>query len=71
MLLTTCVPTMPIEGNGIIVLVAGITHVVEKSLSYAKSLATNQIIAVYVSFESEDEKKFEEKWKKWHLMLDW
>lgn len=50
---------MPIEGNVIIVPVDGITHVVENSLNYAKSLATNQIIAVYVSFESEDEKKFE------------
>ena len=25
----------------------------------------DQMIAVYVSFEREDEKKFEEKWKKW------
>lgn len=63
--LTTCEPAIPIEGNVIIVPVAGMTHVVENSLNYAKSLSPQQIIAVYVSFEREDEKNFEEKWKKW------
>jgi amino acid transporter len=63
--LTTCEPSMPIEGNVIIVPVAGMTNVVENSINYAKSLKPDQIIAVYVSFEREDEKKFEEKWKKW------
>ncbi len=63
--LTTCEPTLPIEGNVMILPVAGITHVVENSLNYAKSLSPNQIIAVYVSFDREDEKRFEEKWKKW------
>ncbi|PLR85618.1 amino acid permease [Bacillus canaveralius] len=63
--LTTCEPSVPIEGNVIIVPVAGITHVVENSLNYAKSLSADQIIAVYVAFEREDEKRFEEKWKKW------
>lgn len=56
---------VPIEGNVIIVPVAGITRVVENSLNYAKSLNPNQIIAVYVSFERDEEKKFEEKWQKW------
>lgn len=63
--ITTCEPAKPIEGNVIIVPVAGITHVVENSLNYAKSLSADQIIAVYVSFERKDEKTFEEKWKKW------
>lgn len=63
--LTTCEPPMKIEGNVMIVPVAGMTHVVENSLNYAKSLNPQQIIAVYVAFEREDEKKFEEKWKKW------
>ncbi|MEB3054840.1 APC family permease [Bacillus pseudomycoides] len=63
--LKTCEPIVPIEGNVIIVPVAGMTHVVENSLNYAKSLSPDQVIAVYVSFEREDEKKFEEKWKKW------
>ncbi|USK68925.1 APC family permease [Peribacillus asahii] len=62
---TSCEPAVPIEGNVIIVPVAGITHVVENSLNYAKSLSAEQIIAVYVSFEREDEKKFEDNWKKW------
>ncbi|KMY51415.1 APC family permease [Peribacillus loiseleuriae] len=57
--------SIPIEGNVMIVPVAGITQVVENSLNYAKSLSPEQIIAVYVAFEREDEKKFEEKWKKW------
>lgn len=48
-----------------IVPVAGMTHVVENSLDYAKSLSPEQIIAAYVAFEREDEQKFEEEWKKW------
>jgi amino acid transporter len=63
--LTTCEPAVPIKGNVIIVPVAGMTHVVENSINYAKSLSAEQIIAVYVAFEREDERKFEEKWKKW------
>jgi len=54
----------PIEGNVIIVPVAGITKVVENSINYAKSL-TDQIFAVYVSFDREDEKQFAERWQKW------
>jgi len=63
--LSTCEPAVPIEGNVIILPVAGITHVVENSLNYAKSLSAYQIIAVYVPFEKEDEAAFQEKWKKW------
>jgi amino acid transporter len=63
--LTTCEPALTIEGNVMIVPVAGITHVVENTLNYAKSLKPEQIIAVYISFEREDEKKFEEKWSQW------
>ncbi len=64
--LSTCEPVIPIEGNVIILPVAGITHVVENSLNYAKSLSPHQIIAVYVHFEREDEAVFEEKWSKLH-----
>ncbi len=63
--LSNCKHLKPIEGNIIIVPVAGMTHVVENSLNYAKSLSPDQMIAVYVAFEREDEKIFEEKWKKW------
>ncbi|KGE18632.1 APC family permease [Paenibacillus wynnii] len=63
--ITTCEPSIPIEGNVIIVPVAGITHVVDYSLNYAKSLSAQHIIAVYVPFEREDEAIFEAKWKKW------
>jgi amino acid transporter len=63
--ITTCEPAVPIEGNVIILPVAGITHVVENSLNYAQSLSAYQIIAVYVLFEREDEAAFEEKWNKW------
>ena len=63
--LTTCERAPTIEGNVIIVPVAGMTHVVENTLDYVKSLNPEQILAVYVGFEREDEKKFEEKWKKW------
>ncbi|MGX6444945.1 APC family permease [Neobacillus sp. K501] len=63
--ITTCEPAVPIEGNVILVPVAGITHVVENTINYAKSLSPDQIIAVYVAFDREEEQKFEEKWKKW------
>ncbi|MBB6637039.1 amino acid permease [Cohnella thailandensis] len=63
--LASCEPAVPIEGNVIIVPVSGITHVVEHSLNYAQSLKAEQIIAVYIPFEREDEVRFEEKWNKW------
>lgn len=56
---------IPIEGNVIIVPVAGITHVVENSLNYAKSLHPEQILAVFVAFDRAEEKAFQEKWNKW------
>lgn len=63
--LATCEPPLAIEGNVLILPVAGITHVVENSINYAKSLKTEQIIAVYIPFEREEEAAFEEKWEKW------
>ncbi|MFK7691713.1 APC family permease [Paenibacillus sp. HJGM_3] len=63
--LTTCEEAVPIEGNVMILPVAGITHVVEHSINYAKSLDVDQIIAVYIPFEREDEAIFVEKWNKW------
>lgn len=65
--ISTCeAEPLAIEGNIIILPVAGITHVVENSLRYAKSLGAEQIIAVHVPFEREDDAIFEEKWKKFH-----
>jgi amino acid transporter len=58
-------PMIPNEGNCIIVPVSGITRVVENTLSYVKSLSPDMIIAVYIAFDREEEKKFEEKWKEW------
>ncbi|WP_053368243.1 APC family permease [Bacillus sp. FJAT-27245] len=61
----SCESAPKIEGNVMIVPVAGVTHVVANSLNYAKSLNADQIIAVYVAFDREEEKKFAEKWEKW------
>ena len=63
--ISSCEAAPPIEGNVMIIPVAGITHVVENSLNYAKSLKAQQIIAVYVAFDREEEKRFVEKWEKW------
>lgn len=63
--LSTCEPAAPINGNVIVVPVAGITHVVENSLNYAKSLSPAHIIAVYIAFEREDAAAFAAKWKEW------
>lgn len=54
---------IPIKGNVFIIPVAGITQVVEQSINYARSLSADQIIAVYIPFEREEEQKLEEKWK--------
>ncbi|WP_040948884.1 APC family permease [Gorillibacterium massiliense] len=62
--ITTCEPVVPIEGNVIILPVAGVTHVVEHSINYAKSLHPDQIFAVYIPFEREEETVFKEKWNK-------
>jgi len=59
----TSEPVLPIEGNVIILPVSGITHVVEQSLAYAKSLGPAQIIAVYIPFERDEEAVFERKWE--------
>ena len=61
--ITANVKSIPIKGHIIVVPVAGITTVVENSLNYAKSLSADQIIAVYVAFDRESEKKMEEKWR--------
>ncbi|MGI1657350.1 MAG: APC family permease [Desulfitobacterium sp.] len=62
---STALNDLTVRGNVIIIPVAGITRVVEHSLNYAKSLSADQIIAVHISFDKEEEKKFEEKWEKW------
>ncbi|MDN7247189.1 APC family permease [Planococcus shenhongbingii] len=59
-------PPVAIKGNVVIIPVAGITKVVEHSIDYARSLSADQIIAVYIPFEREDEQKLEEKWAQWH-----
>ncbi|MFC7370220.1 APC family permease [Fictibacillus iocasae] len=55
-------PAPHIKGNVIIVPVAGITKVVENSLTYARSIG-DQVIAVYVAFDRESELEMEEKWR--------
>jgi hypothetical protein len=54
-----------VEGNVLIVPVAGITKVVEGSLNYARSLAADHLIAVHVSFDREEEEAFRIKWAEW------
>ncbi|MDM5335462.1 APC family permease [Ureibacillus composti] len=54
-----------IDGNVVIVPISGFTRVVENSINYAKELSPNRIIAVYVSFDYENEEDFEDKWNKW------
>ncbi len=53
-----------IEGNIVIVPVAGITKVVEQSINYAEAIG-DTVIAVYVAFDKESEIKMQQKWKEW------
>ncbi|WP_077616608.1 APC family permease [Caenibacillus caldisaponilyticus] len=56
---------MPVITNHIVVVpVAGITRVVERSIAYAKSLSEN-VVAVYIGFSNESIKEMEKKWEAW------
>lgn len=54
-----------IDGNVLIIPVAGMTKVVANSIHYAESLSADRLIAVYVTFDKEEGKRFAEKWKEW------
>lgn len=54
-----------IDGSVLIIPVAGMTKVVANSIHYAKSLSADRLIAVYVTFDKEEGKRFAEKWKEW------
>lgn len=54
-----------LKGSTIVVPVAGITRVVNNSLSYAKSL-TDNVVAVYVGFDDEEIERMEKKWEEWN-----
>ncbi|HEY2420221.1 MAG TPA: APC family permease [Neobacillus sp.] len=47
------------------VLVSGVHRVVNNTLSFAKSMSQDEIIAVYVGFDDESIHKMEEKWAEW------
>lgn len=55
------------EANRVItiVLVSGIHRVVQNTLSFAKSLSQENLLAVYVGFDEESMKKMEAKWEEW------
>lgn len=50
------------EGNMVILPVAGVTKVVENSLAYAETVG-DVVVAVYVAFDRESERRMEEKWE--------
>lgn len=59
------VPTVHASDNIIVVPVAGITKVVEQSLTYAKSLSGN-VIAVFVGDSPEAISKMNQEWNEWN-----
>ena len=48
-----------------IVLVSGVHRVVQNTLSFALSIAKDNLLAVFVGFDDESMKKMEEKWEEW------
>jgi amino acid transporter len=56
---------LPQKGTVIIVPIAGIHRVVATTIAYAKTLSPN-VIAFYVAYTDEEEKKMEEKWELWN-----
>ncbi|XJZ27652.1 APC family permease [Bacillota bacterium Lsc_1132] len=59
--------TMHPEMNNVItiVLISGIHRVVQNTLSFAKSLGNENLLAVYVGFDDESMHKIEKKWEQW------
>lgn len=58
-------PIPAIDGNVMIIPVSGITKMVENSINYVQKLHPEVLIAVYIAFDKEEMKAFEEKWNKW------
>ncbi|PGL71485.1 APC family permease [Bacillus sp. AFS055030] len=54
-----------INGNIMVVPVAGITKVVERTMQYAQGIA-DEVYAVYISFDKESEEQMREKWEAWN-----
>jgi len=54
-----------IKGNIMIVPVAGITKVVERTMQYAQGIA-DEVYAVYISFDKESEQQMRDKWEAWN-----
>lgn len=54
-----------ISGNIMIVPVAGITKVVERTMQYAQGIA-DEVYAVYISFDKESEEQMRVKWEAWN-----
>jgi amino acid transporter len=52
---------LALEGNVVIIPVAGLTRAVENSINYAKIIG-DTVIAVHVAFDRESEKRMEEIW---------
>lgn len=48
-----------------IVLVSGIHRVVQNTLSFAKGISQDNLLAVYVGFDDESIKRMEAKWEEW------
>ncbi|HEY4532279.1 MAG TPA: APC family permease [Kurthia sp.] len=58
-------PMPAIDGNVMIIPVSGITKMVENSINYVQKLHPEVLIAVYIAFDKEEMKAFEERWNKW------
>jgi len=54
-----------IQGNIMIVPVAGITKVVERTMQYAQGIA-DEVYAVYISFDKDSEQQMRDKWEAWN-----
>lgn len=48
-----------------IVLVSGVHRVVQNTLSFAKSVSPEDLLALYVGFDDKSIEKMEEKWEEW------
>ncbi len=53
------------EEHMIVVPIGGVNRVVMNTLSYAQKL-NGEIVAIFVAFDEEDEKKIEERWNQWN-----
>ncbi len=63
--LADAMPVRPVQRHTVLVLISGVHRGVIPALAYAKSLAPDNTIALYVELDPDESAKVREKWARW------